>query len=89
MLPFLLLAMAVADTQSAPVTAVPPDQAASSDKKVCRSDHVVGSRVPSKRICRTAAEWAKLERGMDPATRLQMEQGMGLSGRMMNPGGSF
>ena len=83
MITLLLIGALSASLQSAP-----PPAAASSEKKVCRSDHVVGSRVPTKRTCRTQAEWDKLDRGMDAASRIQMEQSLGLGGRMMNPGGN-
>jgi len=83
MVPFLLLTIAVAGGQAAPEPAAP------TARKICRSDHVVGSRVPSKRVCRTQAEWDKEGRATDSAGRIQMEQSLGMNGRMMNPGGSF
>jgi hypothetical protein len=59
---FLICAPAVA--QTAPPAAAPaPAPAARSgmDEVVCQKQPVLGSRLQSKRVCRTRAEWADLQ----------------------------
>jgi hypothetical protein len=55
----LLLLLAAAQEKPA----APGDAPAPVAKKVCRSEQVVGSRIPSSRTCRTPAEWVLIDRG--------------------------
>jgi len=78
MFSFLLLAAAASGQADAPASAKPK-------RKVCRTNHEVNSRVTT-RTCKTLAEWQKEGQTMDSMGRIQMEQSMGLSGRLVNPG---
>ena len=57
---FLICAPAIA--QTAPTAPAPAAAARSSmDEVVCQKQPVLGSRLQSKRVCRTRAEWADLQ----------------------------
>jgi hypothetical protein len=45
------------------------------EKKICQREIVTGSRVPSKKICRTRAEWQELARINRTAYRTNGETG--------------
>ncbi len=61
-----MMASAAASAQNETPIVVEGTQPAASDKKVCKSEEVVGTRF-KKKICRTQAEWLALQqdgRGM-------------------------
>lgn len=66
----LTLALMVAATDAVPA---PPPPAAEKPKKICRAAERTGSRM-SKRICKTADEWAIYDRGDKAKMDLQNQQ---------------
>ena len=58
-LALLLAAQAANHSGHAPTTA--PTPPAKAEKKVCKKFEDTASRLGSKRVCRTAAEWAAME----------------------------
>lgn len=58
----LLLAVAGASLLAGAAVASPPATKSDPNKKICRSEAANGSRLGSKRICKTAAEWADYAR---------------------------
>jgi len=59
---FLICAPAIAQTAPPAVAPAPAPAARSSmDEVVCQKQPVLGSRLQSKRVCRTRAEWADLQ----------------------------
>lgn len=73
---FLLAAQADAATPA------PPAAAAAPEKKICRRDTSIGSRLDVRRTCRTAAEWAAYNRQVEAAeNRRQDTRSIGLNGR--------
>ena len=56
------LACAPAAAQTAPAAPAPAPAARSGmDEVVCQKEQVLGSRLQSRRVCRTRAEWADLK----------------------------
>lgn len=59
----ILLALTLLAGQAAePSAATAAKPAADGDRVICRQLPRTGSRIPPKRMCRTAAEWAESER---------------------------
>ena len=65
------------------VNAEPASQSTSAEKKTCRSEPQVGSRVRKNRTCRTAAEWKQFE-----ADRAQLRRDLVNSTHQNNNQGS-
>ena len=62
----LLLIAAVVGTQAA---AQSPQSVPDPGERECRSQGQIGSRLGARRVCRTRAEWAELDRGTRTAVR--------------------
>jgi hypothetical protein len=64
-----ILAVAVLLTTTGATAADPKADAPSSEKKICRTEPVTGSRARVRRICMTEAQWRELalrtQEGMD------------------------
>lgn len=66
---FVLIALAAATSiaavpaagQNAAQVQETPAQAAEMNKKVCKVDRMIGSRVRSQRICMTKRDWSRLQ----------------------------
>lgn len=65
---FLALAMFSAPQDAA----APAKDPAPAEKKICRRETPVGSRL-SKRVCRTAAEWAALDEANQQAAGASLQ----------------
>lgn len=88
LLPFLaasVLTLSVAPAQSAaqtaaarpvagPVPAAAAEPAADPNKRICRRFAATGSMIPSRRECRTAAEWDRLAEANQAQGRDVMER---------------
>lgn len=57
----LFLVLALQAAAPAPVPAPQPSPVAA-DKKICKSEDDTTSRIATRRVCRTAAEWAAISR---------------------------
>lgn len=70
-------AMAAEDPAATPAAAAPA--AAKTDKLICRSVEVLGSRLKSNKVCMTSSEWAEQRRldrmNVDKAQRFRTTQG--------------
>ena len=60
-----ILQAAAAASPAVPTAVAPPDDA----KVVCKTVNPTGSRVAGKRVCMTKAEWRRLSRESEEATR--------------------
>ncbi|MET1110942.1 MAG: hypothetical protein ABWX67_05370 [Allosphingosinicella sp.] len=70
----LLAALAVVALAGAPAAAREKPADAPKEKKICKKMTTTSSRIPAKRVCRTAAEWAQAssqEELDDAAARLR------------------
>jgi hypothetical protein len=56
-----LLACAPAAAQTAPAPGPAPVAASNANEVVCQKQQVLGSRLQSRRVCKTRAEWADLQ----------------------------
>jgi hypothetical protein len=54
----------------APATPEAAPEANDSGRKICRKQEVIGTRLGYKRVCATAAEWARLHAEHQQATEL-------------------
>ena len=61
---------APATSTSAPAVAAAP---AAKEKKVCRREQLIGSIMPT-RTCRTAAQWAAIDRAAQSETDAQIRE---------------
>ena len=60
----LIAAFSLASITSQDTTqSTAPAQPAASERKVCRNEESTSSRLGTRRVCRTAAEWEALNRG--------------------------
>lgn len=74
--PSLLAGDSPAETASKPAESAKTDQGA--EEKVCRRIHVIGSRLGTKKICATAAEWQEIRRGeAEDAAEARQQSGKG------------
>ena len=62
------VAMSAAQAGDAAATAVSNPPPPAKEKKVCRTDNLIGSIIP-KRVCKTRAEWAA-QSGTKPAEQI-------------------
>lgn len=61
---FAFAALAAAQAPAAvPAPPPPPAEAKTADdqKKICKREEVIGSRVSGKRVCRTKAQWDAIQ----------------------------
>jgi hypothetical protein len=69
-------ASAIAQTPPA-ATASPPSKAEDRNEKVCQKIEVTGSRLATRRVCKTRAEWADLQlQDRQEIERIQVQRGM-------------
>ena len=59
-----------------------PDASGAPDEKICRTEKTTESRIPTKRVCRTRAEWEQVARDA------QKELGDSRRGTHQEPGNS-
>jgi hypothetical protein len=82
--------IAVAALLSSAAALAQQDRAAETEKKVCKTERVTGSRTRVNRICKTQAEWdeiaAATKEGLLNASR-QSDTFTGDSGRAYGPAG--
>jgi hypothetical protein len=68
-------ASGIAQTPPA-TTASPPSKVGDRNEKVCQKIEVTGSRLATRRVCKTRAEWADMEmQNRQEIERLQVQRG--------------
>ncbi len=73
----LVSASAMAQIAAPASTPVPSQKAKDPNEKVCQKIEVTGSRLATRRVCKTRAEWADLQlQDRQEIERIQVQRGM-------------
>lgn len=75
----LIVALAVSTAFTDPETPAPapaPAPTLQPERKICRTEQATYSRLASKRICRTAAEWKVIDSGTSSDNARRRERGV-------------
>jgi invasion protein IalB len=70
-------AAAQTSTTTGPAPAAASDKAEDPNKMICEKQEVIGSRLGTRRVCRTRAQWADLQlQDRQEVERVQVQRGM-------------